>query len=128
MQQPVNLLQKLARKLSSLGQSLKTNGAGRAAHSVDNARIVESVPGRVHRFDFMIAGDDAVSAANYNRIGTSACTLIEHGLSLKQAAWNDVDALLDYGCGYGRVTRALIQRLDGSKVSVFDVDPGAVAF
>ncbi len=37
-----------------------------------------------------------------------------------------VRALLDFGCGYGRVTRVFAQKMPPEKISVFDVDRGGL--
>ena len=76
----------------------------------------------------MIAGESPEAVAGYNRIGASVVSFIEEGLSMTGRSLADVEAFLDFGSGYGRVTRTIVQKIDPNKVSVFDVDPGATAF
>ena len=92
-----------------------------------DSRHIPGIPGRVHRNDFMIGGDDAQMAEVYSRVGAGAYDLLAEG-----CAWAGVDLgnakLLDFGCGYGRVSRVLARELDPARISAFDVDPAAAAF
>jgi SAM-dependent methyltransferase len=76
----------------------------------------------------MFAGETPESIAVYNRVGQSACSKIEEVLRLTDRSFEDIEELLDFGSGYGRVTRALVQKVASQKISVFDVDLGAVLF
>ena len=98
------------------------------AQLLREARIVPGIPFRVHKYDFMFAGESPEAIEGYNRIGAQACGLIENALALTKRTFEEVDHLLDFGCGYGRVTRVLVEKLEPHKISVFDVDPGAAQF
>jgi hypothetical protein len=63
----------------------------------------------------MIADDTSEAVAGYNRIGASVVSFIEDGLSMIGRSFQDVEALLDFGSGYGRVTRAIVQKIDPKK-------------
>ena len=91
-------------------------------------RTIPGVFGRVHRFDTMIFDESPESIAAYNRIGKSAWSLIENGLALANRSPDEIEELLDFGCGYGRVTRAIVQKISAKKISVFDADPNAALF
>lgn len=107
---------------------LRVRGRNLEVNPNDDSRMVPGVFGRVHKYDFMIAGNSPEAIAGYNRIGESALAIIEHGLTLTNRSLNNVESLLDFGCGYGRVTRALVQAINPRKIHVFDVDPNAAFF
>ena len=94
----------------------------------DELREIPGCFGRVHRYDFMLTGNTSVEIEGYNRIGLGAYNLVAEAIFLTNRTIDEIEALLDYGCGYGRVTRVFAQKLIPQKVSVFDVDPGAVSF
>jgi SAM-dependent methyltransferase len=81
----------------------------------------------VHPDDFMI-GDSPESAAVYNRIGSGAVDLCIDGLTRVNQSVESVRSILDFGCGYGRVTRAMVQRFHPGIIDVFDVDSQAPIF
>ena len=91
-------------------------------------RIIEGIHGKVHPYDFMLAGATPVATEGYNRIGSTACDLIEDALALTNRSLSDINSVLDYGSGYGRVIRVLVDRISAEKISVFDVDRNAVEF
>lgn len=91
-------------------------------------RSLPGLFGRVHSRDFMIAGDAPEQVAVYQRIGESAAALATAGLEAAGRTVEGVRALLDFGCGYGRVTRVFAQKMPPDKISVFDVDPAASRF
>lgn len=92
------------------------------------ARALPGIHGRVHRADLMLGGTTPEQLAVYTRIGVSAYQLIADALQLAGRRPADVTRLLDYGCGYGRVLRAIVQHVDPRRIDVFDVDPAAVRF
>lgn len=91
-------------------------------------RVVPGIYGRVHKFDFMIAGDHQEAVDAYNRIGSLACQQVEEALRLTNRTNQQISSLLDFGSGYGRVTRVFVQRFPAKAVTVYDLDPGAVRF
>jgi SAM-dependent methyltransferase len=40
----------------------------------------------------------------------------------------DARSLLEFACGYGRLTRHFVQTIDASRITVSDIDPGGVDF
>jgi SAM-dependent methyltransferase len=105
------------------------NQSQQKSYPVDGSvREIKGIFGGVHEYDFMIAGDTEIAINGYNRIGLSAYQLVEEAISLTNRTVDDYEEFLDYGCGYGRVTRFFVQNLEPHKISVFDVDPGAVSF
>ena len=77
------------------------------------------VGGRVHRNDVMMM---AHTAADYRRIGEEAVDLFTRGLRAAGRDPSEVVRILDFGSGYGRVTRSLAERFGADRISVFDVD------
>lgn len=99
--------------------------AHRARQEVNRRLPPRDVPGigPVHRNDTMYR----VDAPNYAVRGASTIDLFvararDAGVDVERAAWFEI------GCGYGRLVRQLVQRVDPSHVSVCDVDPDAAAF
>jgi|GEM_PF-1047311 len=113
-----------AKRILSLTRSL----APASSKAVFDAVQYPGVFGRIHRYDFMIGGTSPEMLDHYKRVGAQACGLVEEALTLINQGLGSVNSVLDFGCGYGRVTRALAQRVEPKRVSVFDVDPGATAF
>ena len=99
-----------------------------ALNDTAEARTLPGVHGRVHRADLMLGGTTPEQLAVYTRIGVGAWQLIADALQLTGRRPADVTRLLDYGCGYGRVLRAIVQQVDPRRIDVFDVDPAAVRF
>ena len=91
-------------------------------------RLVPGIYGRLHPYDFMIAGDSPELASVYNRIGSGAVDLCMDGLTLVNRSVKSVRSILDFGCGYGRVSRAMVQRFRPGIIDVFDVDSQAPIF
>ena len=99
-----------------------------AGSEVEQAVQYPGVFGRIHKNDTMIGGTSTEMLKVYNRIGDGAYRLILHGLSLTNRQPEDIQSLLDFGCGYGRVNRVLAQNFDPQKISVFDIDQTAASF
>ncbi len=91
-------------------------------------RSLPGLFGRVHADDLMIGGASPEQIATYRRVGEGAADLAGAGLAAAGRELGEVRSLLDFGCGYGRVTRVFAQRLAPEKIAVFDVDPAAAAF
>ena len=100
----------------------------RSAPASDDATQYPGVVGRIHRSDLMIGGTTPEMLAVYERIGSSAYTLLESALAMVGRRPADVTRVLDFGCGYGRVLRAIVQHIEPRRVDVFDVDQQGVAF
>lgn len=112
--------------LYNLYRLLKKKGV--KSKSPFQARLVPGIFGRVHSYDFMIAGDSPEAAAVYKRIGSGAVDLCIDGLMQANRSVESVRSILDFGCGYGRVTRAMVQRFRSGIIDVFDVDSQAPIF
>jgi SAM-dependent methyltransferase len=95
---------------------------------VQEPRQLPGIFGRVHSKDFMIARDTLELIEVYNRIGQGAFQLTLDGLHAAGHSLEDVKSVLDYGCGYGRVTRVFVQNMSPAKLTVFDVDAAASRF
>jgi SAM-dependent methyltransferase len=109
-------------------RALHPFGSPAAGGAAADAVAHPGVFGRIHRADLMVGGTTAEQLAVYKRIGTTATALVEQALGLVGRRLANADAVLDFGCGYGRVTRVLVQKLPPARISAFDVDPGAARF
>ena len=100
----------------------------RPGQRLHDAAPYPGVFGRIHRADLMIGGHTPELLAVYNRIGAGAYRVIETGLDAVGRRSQDVERMLDFGCGYGRVLRAIVQHIEPRRVDVFDVDSQGVEF
>lgn len=91
-------------------------------------RRVAGIPGRVHHNDLMFEGKSESSVSAYNLVGRQAIDLLEQALSVTGRTWEDVTQVLDFGCGYGRVLRYLVERVPPEHITVCDLDAEAVRF
>jgi SAM-dependent methyltransferase len=91
-------------------------------------RSVAGIPGRVHSNDFMLDSFDQDGANGYLNGAQSALRLVEEGLSLGGRSFAELRTALDFGCGYGRVVRLLVGRMEASRVFVTDTIRDAVTF
>jgi SAM-dependent methyltransferase len=92
------------------------------------ARPYDGIPGRVHADDAMLRSEAPEHLAHYASDAQSAIANIEDSLERVGRRWADVDAFLDLPCGYGRVTRFLVQQLEPGRVTACDVDRQGVRF
>jgi Methyltransferase domain len=74
----------------------------------------------------MLSYRDAV--AEYFASGAQVLGVIEALSAARFGSLGNVDALLDFAAGHGRVGRYLVRRMDGANVWVADIKPGAVQF
>jgi SAM-dependent methyltransferase len=86
------------------------------------------IPGRIHVDDRMFISGDARDLAHYLSDALSGIQNIEESLAGAGARWQDVAACLDLPCGYGRVTRHLVQRMEARRITACDIDRQAVRF
>lgn len=82
------------------------------------------IEGRVHNADWMFRG---AAPEDYARIGQEALDLIDRALASGRPAHEPL-RVIDYGAGFGRVTRLLARRYGPENVTVFDVDNETTAF
>jgi SAM-dependent methyltransferase len=119
-----------------LGRSLKRVPSlyrpARAARTWAGARMpprhVEGIPGRVHRNDFMLTGGSRLAADVYAAAGREAVAAIDRALRSDGATLETARSVLDFGCGYGRVLRWLVQRVPPAHVGAHDIDAPAMRF
>ena len=86
---------------------------------------VDGLPGRVHYADLSY---DPKIPHHYKIAAHSAIDLIERGLGLTGRCMADVQAALDFACGYGRVLRLLAERLPQGTLDACDLQPQATDF
>lgn len=96
--------------------------------SVVPPKRVPGIPGRIHHNDLMFEGPDDDSIRGYSSTGSQAIGLIERALQVSGKSFDDVSRALDFGCGYGRVLRYLVQRIDPDQITVCDLDRRAAGF
>jgi SAM-dependent methyltransferase len=99
-----------------------------AAGHVLPPRRFDGIPGRVHFNDFMFLNGSAEEIASYAERACNVIALIEETLSVAGRTFEDVERWLDFGCGYGRVLRFLVQRVPPERVFVTDVIGEGVEF
>jgi SAM-dependent methyltransferase len=74
------------------------------------------------------SGDRDAALVDYFRLGAQAASLIEEvARHVLGEGWRSA-RVLDFGCGYGRVTRFLARSFGRERLWVSDLLPGAVAF
>lgn len=79
--------------------------------------------GLVHRNDLMYLRGQPQAAEHYQAVGRQAAEFIDKHHRLVEA-----EAVLDFGCGHGRVARELAKRVRPGRLSVCDIDQEAVSF
>jgi SAM-dependent methyltransferase len=91
-------------------------------------RRFDGIPGRVHFNDFMFIDSSAEEIASYAERGRNVVSLVEETLAAAGKEFEDVERWLDFGCGYGRVLRFLLERVPPERVSASDVIAEGVEF
>ena len=91
-------------------------------------RRFDGIPGRVHFNDFMFIDSSPEEIASYAERGRNVVSLIEETLAAAGKRIEDVERWLDFGCGYGRVLRFLLERVPPQRVSASDVIAEGVEF
>lgn len=86
------------------------------------------IPGRVHRNDLMLDRGASQAITAYATTGVKAAEFLHQAALEVRTELASVEACLDFGCGYGRVTRYLAQRIHVSRITACDLDPEAVRF
>jgi SAM-dependent methyltransferase len=92
------------------------------------ARPVDGISGRVHYNDFMLNSTAPADVAYYLRGANEFVDILER--SCKEAGRDpqSIAAILEVGCGYGRIVRELRKRMPWANVSVSDVIESAARF
>jgi SAM-dependent methyltransferase len=91
-------------------------------------RHFDGIRGRIHMNDFMLEGTSPEGVAKYRQGAENVIAFVSRGLDEAGRSWDDIRAWLDFGCGYGRIVRALLDRVDPAKVYVTDVITEGVEF
>jgi SAM-dependent methyltransferase len=91
-------------------------------------RRFEGIPGRVHFNDFMFIDSSPEEIASYAERGRNVISLVEEALAAAGKTIEDVERWLDFGCGYGRVLRFLLERVPPQRVYASDVIAEGVEF
>jgi SAM-dependent methyltransferase len=91
-------------------------------------RHLAGLEGRVHFNDFMLTDDSPAGVEAYKSSAMNVIANIESTLDTAQRDFADVNSWLDFGCGYGRVIRFLVQRTAPRRVYAADVIKSAVDF
>jgi SAM-dependent methyltransferase len=91
-------------------------------------RAFPGIPGRIHFNDFMFGGGSADEIASYAERANNVIAAIDATVSAAGKTFNDFERWLDFGCGYGRVVRFLVQRVPAEQISACDVVTEGVDF
>jgi SAM-dependent methyltransferase len=91
-------------------------------------REFPGIPGRIHANDFMFDHASPDEVASYAERAGNVIANIEASLGAGGRSFEDVERWLDFGCGYGRVTRFLVERVPPDRVWASDVIHEGVEF
>jgi SAM-dependent methyltransferase len=91
-----------------------------AGHVIPPRRFAE-IPGRVHFNDFMFLNSSPQEIASYAERAQNVISLIDEALAKAGRTFDDIERWLDFGCGYGRVVRFLVDRVPAERIFVSDV-------
>ncbi|HEV7746967.1 MAG TPA: class I SAM-dependent methyltransferase [Pyrinomonadaceae bacterium] len=84
--------------------------------------LLAKVSSRIYPGDGMYHGD----ATHYFKVGLSAIQCIDEALARTNSA--EVQRILDFPCGSGRVLRFLRQRFPAAEITACELEPGPVEF
>jgi SAM-dependent methyltransferase len=85
------------------------------------ARRYDGIPGSIHFNDFMFGGGSPDEIASYAERARNVIAAIERVLEVAGKQTHEVERWLDFGCGYGRVIRFLVERVPPERVWACDV-------
>jgi SAM-dependent methyltransferase len=91
-------------------------------------RWYEGIPGRIHFNDFMFDDASPAGVARYRQRALNVIGTIERCLEAAGGSFDEEERWLDFGCGYGRVIRFLVQRVMPERVYASDVVKEGVDF
>jgi SAM-dependent methyltransferase len=91
-------------------------------------RQFPGIPGRIHFNDFMFTSDSSDEVASYRERALNVIGNIEAALAAAGKTFTDVERWLDFGCGYGRVIRFLVERVPPERVFASDIVKEGVDF
>lgn len=88
---------------------------------------IDGVPGRVHRNDYMLSARTPEQIEYYRDSGQKDSEWVSQSID-KYLGWDKVQSLMDFGGGYGRLTRWFAQKMPSSAVTLAEMVPEAVRF
>jgi SAM-dependent methyltransferase len=91
-------------------------------------REFPGIPGRIHPNDFMFDHGSPEEVASYAERAENVVANIGASLAAGDRRFDDVERWLDFGCGYGRVIRFLVERVPPDRIWASDVAHEAVDF
>jgi SAM-dependent methyltransferase len=91
-------------------------------------RTFPGIPGRIHPNDFMFDHGSPEEVASYAERAGNVLANIEASLDAAGRTFDDAERWLDFGCGYGRVIRFLVERVPPERVWASDVVGEGVDF
>lgn len=92
-----------------------------AVGSMMGARNIDGVRGRVHYNDFMLSSSTPGDVDRYTAGAERFVDILERSLRECGRDWGNAGPILEIGCGYGRIVRALRQRRPKAEIFVSDV-------
>jgi len=92
------------------------------------AREFPGIPGRIHPNDFMFDHASPEEVASYAERAGNVVANIEASLAAGDRRLDDVERWLDFGCGYGRVIRFLVERVPPDRIWASDLVHEAVDY
>lgn len=99
-----------------------------AVGSLLGARTVAGLDGRVHYNDFMFVSTTPADVQTYRRAAEEFVGQLSRSLNEAGRDWDTVSAVLEVGCGYGRIVRALRNTVPADRIHVSDVIEGGARF
>jgi SAM-dependent methyltransferase len=91
-------------------------------------RQFPGIPGRVHFNDLMFEKGSPEEVASYAERACNVIANIEASLRAAGRTFEEIERWLDFGCGYGRVIRFLIDRVPPERIFASDVNKEGVDF
>jgi SAM-dependent methyltransferase len=92
------------------------------------ARDFPGIPGRIHPNDFMFDHASPEEVASYAERAGNVVANIEDSLAVGGRRYDDIERWLDFGCGYGRVIRFLVEHVPPDRIWASDVIKEGVDF
>jgi SAM-dependent methyltransferase len=91
-------------------------------------REFPGIPGRIHSNDFMFDHGSPEEVASYAERAGNVVANVEDSLAAGGRTYDDVERWLDFGCGYGRVIRFLVEPVPPDRIWASDVITEGVDF
>ena len=86
---------------------------------------ISVVSEQIHSEDVMLKKDNA---KHYHEVGLNAINIISAIMLLANKKKNDINTVLDFGCGYGRVQRFLRAAFPSSQIYACDIERSQIEF